>query len=309
MTDATPPAGAGVSSPRCGFVALVGAPNAGKSTLLNRMVGAKVAIVTPKVQTTRCRITAIAIEGDSQIVFLDTPGIFEPEKRLERAMVDSAWQGTADADVSVVLVDSAHKAAVRRSLPILDRLAAEERPVILVLNKIDRVRRDTLLALSASLNAGRSLEATYMISAETGDGVADLRCALAARVPAGPWLYPEDQLADLPMRLLAAEIVREKLMLRLHQELPYALTVETDGWDSFDDGSARISMTIYVRRASQKAIVLGHQGRQIKEIGRLAREELAGILDHPVHLFLFVKVQENWVEDRERYDAMGLTFN
>lgn len=294
---------------RCGFVALVGAPNAGKSTLLNRMVGAKVAIVTPKVQTTRSRITAIAVEGESQIVFVDTPGIFEPEKRLERAMVGQAWQGTADADVCVVLVDAARPAAVRQSIPILDRLASEGRSVFLALNKIDRVRRDALLALSATLNEGRSLEATYMISAETGDGVADLRTALAARVPPGPWLYPEDQLADLPMRLLAAEIVREKLMLRLHQELPYALTVETDTWESFDDGSVRMAMTIFVRRASQKAIVLGRQGRQIKEIGQLAREELAAILGHAVHLILFVKVQENWVDDPERYDAMGLTFD
>ena len=293
---------------RCGFVAILGAPNAGKSTLLNRLVGAKVSIVTHKVQTTRSQIRGIAVFGDTQIVFVDTPGIFAPKKRLERAMVDAAWAGAADADALVVLVDGQRglDANVRR---IVEGVAASGRQAILALNKIDAVKRPTLLALAQELNATGAFSDTFMISAQNGDGVDDLRDALVARMPAGPWLYPEDQLSDLPQRLLAAEITREKAYLRLHQELPYAIAVDTDSWEDFRDGSVRINQTIYVERDSQKGIVLGKGGVTIRALRAEAQAELSDMLERPVHLFIHVKVRENWVNDPGRYREWGLKFD
>ena len=293
---------------RCGFVALVGAPNAGKSTLLNALVGAKVSIVSPKVQTTRARITAIAIEGASQLVFVDTPGIFTKiNHRLEKAMVAAAWSGAADADVVVVLVD-AERGIDRNTRSILDGLKERKRGVYLALNKVDLVKRTKLLGLTEELNNLATFEQIFMISALNGDGLEELRTALAAAVPAGPWHYPEDQLADIPERLLAAEITREKVFLQLHQELPYAVTVETEEWKQGKDGSLRIEQVIYVRRDTQKAIVLGKKGHQIKAIGAAAREELEAMFDCRVHLFLFVKVRQNWQDDPARYQAMGLDY-
>jgi GTP-binding protein Era len=295
------------NSSRCGFIAIVGAPNVGKSTLLNRLVGAKVSIVTPKVQTTRARIIAIAGVGEAQLIFVDTPGIFAPRRTLEKAMVKAAWQGAGEADIVLVLLDAAlgfdadSKALVTR-LPEISGIRA------LVLNKIDLAAKPKLLALSAESNEAFPFAATFMISAETGDGVEDLKAWLARNVPEGPWLYPADQLADLPERLLAAEITREKLFLQLRQELPYALTVETDRWQERADGSVRIEQTIYVRRQGQKAIVLGEGGRMIKEIGQAARAELEQLFERRVHLFLFVKVRAKWPEEPERYRAMGLEF-
>ncbi|PLX45652.1 MAG: GTPase Era [Hyphomicrobiales bacterium] len=291
----------------CGYAALIGAPNAGKSTLLNGLVGSKIAIVTHKVQTTRMRITAIALEGAAQIIFLDTPGIFAPRRRLDRAMVEAAWSGAGDADVAVLLVD-ARKGITGEVEAILKGLAEISRPVWLAINKIDLVKKEQLLALSGMLAARYDFARTYMISALTGDGLDDLKTDLAAAMPAGPWLYPEDQIADLPQRLLAAEITREKIFLRLHKELPYASTVETESWKVQKNGSIRIDQVIYVERDSQKMIVLGKQGRTIKELGRLAREELSEILDTPVHLFLFVKVRGKWGDDPERYRELGLDF-
>ena len=293
---------------RCGFVAVIGEPNAGKSTLVNAMVGTKVSIVTHKVQTTRSQIRGIAVFGDTQIVFVDTPGIFAPKKRLERAMVDAAWAGAADADALVVLVDGQRgiDANVRR---IVEGVEKSGRKAILALNKIDAVKRETLLALSQELNAGGAFSDTFMISALDGDGVDDLRDALVARMPPGPFLYPEDQLSDLPQRLLAAEITREKAYLRLHQELPYALAVDTDSWENFRDGSVRIHQTIYVERDSQKGIVLGKGGRTIRALRAEAQAELADMLDGPVHLFIHVKVRENWVNDPARYREWGLKFD
>ena len=293
---------------RCGFVALIGAPNAGKSTLLNRLVGAKVSIVTPKVQTTRTRVLGIALHGAAQIIFIDTPGIFEPRRRLDRAMVAAAWSGAADADLVVLLVD-AEKGMTRDVRRIVEGLAKAGRKAILALNKIDLVRRDSLLALSADLNASGIFTDTFMISAATGDGVDDLMDALVARLPEGSWLYPEDQLSDMPERLLAAEITREKLFLQLRQELPYALTVETEEWEDRPDGSVRIGQVVYVQRDSQKAIVLGKGGQRIKSVGAAAREELEQMLGCRVHLFLFVKVREKWGEDPERYRDWGLDFD
>ncbi len=293
---------------RCGFVAILGAPNAGKSTLTNQLVGSKVSIVTPKVQTTRARITAIAIHEQSQIVFVDTPGIFQHAKhRLERAMVKSAWGGAQDADIVVLIVD-VDRGQDKNTRAIVKELKASNRQAILVLNKIDLVKRESLLKLSAQLNEDGSFSETFIISALKGDGLRALKERLAAMVPPGPWHYPEDQLADISERLLAAEITREKLFLRLHQELPYALTVETEGWQEKKDGSIKIDQVIYVRRDTQKAIVLGKGGRQIKEIGQQAREELSEILDTKVHLFLFVKVRDSWVDDPERYREMGLDY-
>lgn len=293
---------------RCGFVAIVGAPNAGKSTLLNRLVGAKVSIVTHKVQTTRSQIRGIAVFGDTQIIFVDTPGIFAPKKRLERAMVDAAWSGAADADVMVVLVDGQRgiDANVRR---IIDGIAASRRKAILAINKIDAVKRLALLALAEELNADGVFTDTFMISALDGDGVDDLRNTLVARMPSSPWLYPEDQLSDLPQRLLAAEITREKAYLHLHQELPYALAVDTDSWEPFRDGSVRIHQTIYVERDSQKGIVLGKSGRTVKALRAEAQADLAEMLECAVHLFIHVKVRENWVNDPGRYREWGLKFN
>ncbi|MGM0584849.1 MAG: GTPase Era [Pseudomonadota bacterium] len=295
---------------RCGFVALIGEPNAGKSTLLNRMVGAKVSIVTHKVQTTRARIRGVALEGDAQIVFVDTPGLFRPRRRLDRAMVAAAWTGAEDADVVVLLVE-AHRGiteGVEEILAALDE-RARGRPVALAINKIDRVKPERLLALSAELNARRDFEATFMISAENGAGCDHLKAWLAARMPEGPWLYPEDQIADLPLRILAAEITREKLTLRLHQELPYQMTVETESWEERKDGSVRIEQVIYVGREGHRGIVLGKGGETVKAVGAAARADLSEFLGRKVHLFLEVRVRPKWEEERERYEQMGLDYD
>ena len=296
-------------STRAGFVALIGEPNAGKSTLLNRMVGAKVSIVTHKVQTTRARIRGVAMEGESQIVFVDTPGLFQPRRRLDRAMVAAAWGGAADADVIVLMVE-AHRGITDGVERILEGLAdiGQGRPVALAINKIDRVQSEVLLGLSKDLNDRFEFAGTFMISAERGHGVDDLRMWLAGVVPEGPWLYPEDQVADLPMRMIAAEMTREKLTLRLHQELPYQLTVETESWEERKDGSARIEQIIYVVRDGHKGIVLGHKGETIKAVSKAAREELEDFLGRRVHLFLQVKVRPNWLNEAERYSEMGLDF-
>ncbi|MEM0989487.1 MAG: GTPase Era [Pseudomonadota bacterium] len=295
---------------RCGFVALIGEPNAGKSTLLNRMVGAKVSIVTHKVQTTRARIRGIALEGDSQLVFVDTPGLFQPRRRLDRAMVASAWAGAEDADITVLLIE-AHRGVTDGVQRILEAMAdhTADRPVALAINKIDKIKRPVLLALVQQVSALREFDKVFLISAENGDGVADLRAWLAAGVPEGPWHYPEDQIADAPMRQIAAEITREKLTLRLHQELPYQLTVETEAWEDRKDGSARIEQIVYVARDGHKGIVLGKRGETIKAIGADARRDIAELLERPVHLFLTVKARPNWQEEPERYREMGLDFS
>ncbi len=294
---------------RCGFVALVGAPNAGKSTLLNTVVGQKLSIVSPKVQTTRRRVLGIATAGVSQIIFVDTPGIFAPKRRLDRAMVAAAWQGAGDADLVVVLVDASSGKVDEDSAGLVARLKQERRTAILALNKIDLIRRDRLLALSARLNEEGVFTETFMISALTGNGVGDLQKLLAARVPSGPWHFPEDQLTDMPMRLLAAEITREKLFLQLYQELPYSSTVETETWEEFKDGSVRIAQVIFVERDSQRAIVIGKGGARIRSLGESSRRELEEMLERRVHLKLFVKVREDWTDDPERYREMGLDFS
>ena len=290
---------------RAGFVALIGEPNAGKSTLLNRMVGAKVSIVTHKVQTTRARIRGIAMEGQSQIVFVDTPGLFRPRRRLDRAMVAAAWGGAADADITVLLIE-AHRGLTEGVQSILDALKERSGRVALAINKIDRVKAEELLALSQSLNEAYPFERTFMISAEKGYGCDDLRAWLAGELPEGPWLYPEDQIADLPLRMIAAEVTREKLTLRLHEELPYQLTVETERWEEKPDGSARIDQIIYVARDGHKGIILGKGGETIKAVGQQARADLTAFLERPVHLFLQVKVRPNWLEEKERFSEMGL---
>lgn len=296
-------------TPRAGFAALIGAPNAGKSTLLNRLVGQKVAIVTHKAQTTRSRIRGIVTEGASQIVLVDTPGIFTPRRRLDRAMVTAAWAGAGDADVICVIVDARRTRPDHEGfLALLDKVAGSGVPALLVLNKVDEAERENLLALAAAANARVPFAETFMISALTGSGVEDLRHALARMMPEGPWLYPADQVADLSRQLLASEITREKLFLRLHEELPYAATVETEAWTQRKDGSVRIDQVIFVERAGQKAIVLGKGGRTIKEIGQAARADIEDALDLKVHLFLFVKVREGWENDPERYRLMGLEF-
>ena len=292
---------------RAGFVALIGVPNAGKSTLLNSLVGSKVSIVSRKVQTTRALIRGIAMEGASQIVLVDTPGIFAPKRRLDRAMVRSAWGGAADADAICLLVD-ARKGIEEEVEAVLARLPEIRRERMLILNKIDLIPRERLLALAAELNARLPFSRTFMISALNGDGVADLKRSLAGLMPPGPWLYPEDQLSDAPLRMLAAEITREKLYDRLHEELPYRSTVETDQWQVRPDGSVRIEQTIFVERESQRAIVLGAGGRTIKAIGQAARVEIAEAAEATVHLFLHVKVRENWADDPARYREMGLEF-
>lgn len=292
---------------RCGFVAIIGAPNAGKSTLLNQLVGSKVAIVTHKVQTTRTRIRGIAMEGNTQIVFVDTPGIFKPKRRLDRAMVEAAWGGAGDADLIVLMVD-VEREREEDLEQIMAGLSTQGRKAILVLNKIDAVSHDKLLKMAARLNESGIFDQTFMISALSGNGVGDLRRYIAERMPEGPWHYPEDQAADVPLRSLAAEVTREKLFLRLHDELPYSLTVETESWETKKDGSIRIQQVIYVERDSQKKIALGKGGQTIKTVGQLAREELQEMLETKVHLFLFVKVRENWSDDRERYREMGLDF-
>ena len=295
------------SNTKCGFIALIGSPNAGKSTLLNALVGSKVSIISHKVQTTRALIRGIAIEGRSQLIFVDTPGIFSPKRRLDRAMVTTAWSGAHEADIVGVLID-ARKGVDEESEQILQRLGEVKAPKLLILNKIDLMAKEALLTLSNAANKTAKFEATFMVSALTGDGVGDLKSWLAARLPAGPWLYPPDQMSGAPVRQLAAEITREKLFERLHQELPYHSTVETEVWKELRAGDIRIEQTIYVERESQRKIVLGKGGQTIKAIGEAARKEIAEIAEAKVHLFLFVKVREGWGEDPERYRAMGLEF-
>lgn len=299
---------------RCGFAAIIGAPNAGKSTLVNALVGSKVAIVSPKVQTTRMPVRGVAIRGETEIVFVDTPGIFKPRRRLDRAMVTSAWAGAADADATVVIVDSPDLVAqpdglaARDTYAIVEKLKENGAKAALALNKIDGMKRTDLLPLIEKLNDAAVFVDVFLISALKGDGIEDLASWCAARMPESPWLFPEDQVGDISSRLLAAEITREKIYLRLHDELPYASTVETEKWEERKDGSVKIDQTIYVQRDGQKAIVLGKGGATIKKIGELARVELEEIFGHRVHLFLFVKVRENWGEDPNRYREMGLEF-
>ena len=293
---------------RCGFVALVGAPNAGKSTLLNQLVGAKLSIVTHKAQTTRTAIRGIALEGETQIVFVDTPGIFQPKRRLERAMVDAAWSGAREADRVVLLFDAARKGVDADSAGIIAGLKEAGRRADLALNKIDLIKRPKLLELAARFEAEGIFDEIFMISATSGDGVGDLRASLAARLPEGPWLFPEDQLSDLPERLLAAEVTREALFLKLHDELPYALTVETDDWQDFEDGSVRLEQTIYLQRDGHEGILLGKNGSRIKEIRADTQAQLEEMLERRVHLFLYVKVRKNWLDDPERYAPWGLDF-
>ena len=292
---------------RSGFVALIGAPNAGKSTLLNRLVGAKVSIVSHKVQTTRAIVRGIATHGAAQIVFVDTPGIFKPRRRLDEAMVTTAWGGARDADIVCFLVD-AERGIRGDAEAILGNLAGVRQPKVLILNKVDRVKRETLLGLAAAANDKVGFDRTFMISALDGSGCDDLLDYLAGALPEGPWYYPEDQISDLPMRQLAAEITREKLFLRLHQELPYSSHVETEKWEEQKNGSVRIQQIIYVERDSQKKIVIGHKGETLRSIGEASRKEIGEILEQTVHLFLFVKVRENWGDDPERYREMGLEF-
>jgi GTP-binding protein Era len=292
---------------RFGFVALIGAPNVGKSTLLNALVGAKVTIVSHKVQTTRALVRGIAIESAAQLVFIDTPGIFAPKRRLDRAMVTTAWSGAHDADIVGLMLD-ARKGIDAEADAILTRLGSVATRKFAIINKVDLVAKESLLKLAADLDARGTFAAIFMVSALTGDGVADLRAWLAQNVPPGPWHYPEDQISDLPLRQLAAEITREKIYQRLHQELPYQSTVETDAWTERKDGSVRIEQTIYVERESQRKIVLGKGGATIKAIGAEARKEIAGVAEKPVHLFLFVKVREGWGDDPSRYREMGLEF-
>ena len=291
---------------RCGFIAIIGAPNAGKSTLVNALVGTKVAIVSHKVQTTRMALRGIAMEGRSQLVFIDTPGIFKPRRRLDRAMVDAAWTGAGEADLVLLLVDAAKRSSEDLDR-ILERVAGTSAPVILALNKVDRVPKESLLQLAQDLNGRAKFETTFMISALTGSGIADLKSYLARTVPEGPWHYPEDEVSDAPLRLLASEITREKIYQRLHEELPYETTVETTDWKE-KPSEVRIEQTIYVARDGQKAIVLGKGGAMIKQISSESRRELSQILEKTVHLFLFVKVRENWGEDPERYREQGLSF-
>ena len=294
---------------RCGFVAVVGAPNAGKSTLVNQLVGAKVSIVTHKVQTTRTRVRGIAVHGSSQIIFIDTPGIFAAKRRLERAMVQAAWAGVEDADVVLLIHDAARKNISDDARQVIEGLAEARCELVLVLNKVDLVKREKLLDLAAQLSQMASFSKVFMISATTGDGLEDLTNYLAARMPEGPWHFPEDQLSDISLRLLAAEITREKLFLNLHQELPYALTVETESWEEFKDGSARIEQTVYVGREQHKAMCLGKGGKTIRMVRQAAQKEMEEAFGHPVHLFLFVKVRENWINDPERYRNLGLEFD
>ncbi|MCJ7528098.1 MAG: GTPase Era [Methyloceanibacter sp.] len=310
---ASPPAkregssGSGEAQTRCGFVALIGAPNSGKSTLTNALVGAKVSIVTHKAQTTRGPVRGIALIGDAQVIFVDTPGIFQPKRRLDRAMFASAWDRAGDADIVVLVIDA--QRGLDRSLDTLFKHLPEvRRPIVAVLNKIDQVAKPDLLRLATDLSAIRPFDRVFMLSALTGDGVADLKAYLAEAVPPGPWLFPEDQLTDASLRQSAAEITREKLFLRLHEELPYTLTVETADWKELAAGSIRIEQTIYVERESQRKIVLGAKGQTIKEIGSAARADIGEMAGVKVHLFLFVKVRERWADDPERYREMGLDY-
>jgi GTPase len=295
------------SERRCGFVAIIGAPNVGKSTLVNALVGSKVTIVSPKVQTTRAIVRGIAIAGTSQLIFVDTPGIFAPRRRLDRAMVATAWGGAHDADIVALMID-AKRGLDEESAAIAAKLAEMSASRILIVNKVDLVAKPSLLGLVQEANQRLTFAATFMVSAKSGDGVEAVKQWLAAHVPEGPWHYPEDQISDAPLRSLAAEITREKIYLRLHQELPYRSTVETDQWKELRDGSVRIEQTIYVERESQRKIALGKGGQAIKAIGALAREEIARLIEKPVHLFLFVKVREGWEDDPARYREMGLEF-
>ena len=304
MDEASP---AATSRQRCGFLAIIGAPNVGKSTLVNAMVGSKVTIVSPKVQTTRAIIRGIAIEGDAQLIFVDTPGIFAPRRRLDRAMVATAWSGAHDADIVALVID-ARRGLDDETQRIVAKLADVAATKILIINKIDLVAKPSLLGLVRTANERLPFAATFMVSATSGDGVGEVKRWLAAHVPLGPWHYPEDQISDAPMRALAAEITREKLYLRLHQELPYRSTVETEAWSELKDGAVRIEQTIYVERESQRKIVLGKGGQTIKAIGAEARKEISALIEKPVHLFLFVKVREGWGDDPERYREMGLEF-
>jgi GTP-binding protein Era len=290
---------------RCGFCAIIGAPNAGKSTLVNTLAGAKVAIVSHKVQTTRARLRAIVMEGEAQIVLVDTPGIFQPRRKLDRAMVDNAWGGAGEADAVVLLVDG--RSGLTEDLQkIIEGLGNLRTKAFLVINKIDLMKREDLLKTAEAFNAAYAFDRTFMVSALNGSGTEDLRKALAARMPKGPWLYPEDQVADVQLRFMASEITREKIYNRLHEELPYASTVETEAWEERKDGSVKISQVIYVERDSQKAIVLGKGGQTIKILGQQAREDMEEHFGRKVHLFLFVKVRENWSNDPERLRMMGL---
>jgi GTP-binding protein Era len=307
MAERAPSAEDGGAPTRCGFVALIGAPNVGKSTLVNALVGSKVTIVSPKVQTTRTLVRGIAMEGRSQLVFIDTPGIFAPRRRLDRAMVTSAWSGAHDADIVALLVD-AKNGIDEEADAILGRLGDVASRKLLILNKVDLVQKPKLLALAQEANGRAQFAATFMVSALTGDGIGEVKAWLAAQAPEGPWHYSEDQISDAPLRSLASEITREKLFNRLHQELPYRSTVETDSWKELRDGSVRIEQTIFVERESQRKIVLGKSGQSIKAIGAEARSEIAKIIDQPVHLFLFVKVREDWGDDPERFREMGLEF-
>ena len=293
---------------RCGFVALIGAPNTGKSTLLNRVIGAKISIVSPKAQTTRRRVLGIVADNKAQMIFVDTPGIFAPRKRLDRAMVSAAWRGAEDADLIVLLVDATRKNLDEPSRAIVDSLKRDGRRAILAINKVDAVKRPQLLRLADVLYAEGIFDEVFMISAETGDGVADLLKGIARRLPEGPWHYPADQISDMPMRDIAAEITREQLFRQLHDELPYALTVEQESWEDFADGSLRVGQQIMVARESQRAIVLGEKGRRIKAVREAAQKEIGELTGRKVHLFLHVKLAENWQDDPERYRAMGLDF-
>lgn len=292
---------------RSGFVALIGAPNAGKSTLMNQLVGSKISIVTHKVQTTRAVMRGIAMHENCQIIFVDTPGIFAPRRRLDEAMVTTAWGSARDADISVFLID-AERGLTEDIKTIIRKLETVEVPVVLLINKIDQIQRDQLLHLTASLHELYAFDETFMVSALNGDGCADFMNYLAANLPEGPYMYPEDQISDLPLRMLAAEVTREKIYLRLHQELPYASHVETEKWEDRKDGSVRIQQVIYVERQSQKKIIIGKNGATIKAISTAARKDLTELVEQPVHLFLFVKVRENWGDDPDRYREMGLEF-
>lgn len=293
---------------RAGFVSLIGAPNAGKSTITNNFAGSKVSIVSPKAQTTRTIVKGIGIYDKTQIIFLDTPGIFKPKRRLDRAMVASAWGGLKDADIVVLVVD-AKRGFDDETKAIVEKLNQDKIEAVLVLNKVDLIRKENLLSLSAALNQAGKFKETFMISALTGENIDDFYRYLADNLPESPWYYPEDQMSDMPLKLLAAEVVREKLFLYLRQELPYSLTVEPELWQRRDDGSVRAEMTIYVERDNQKIIVLGKGGQMIKKIGQAARRELEEMLEDRIHLFLFVKVRENWINDPARYNPWGLNFN
>lgn len=295
-------------APRCGFVAVLGPPNAGKSTLINRLVGTKVSIVSPKVQTTRTRVLGIALTGPAQVIFIDTPGIFAPKRRLDRAMIQAAWGGASDADRVALILDS-QRGFDEEAASIIAGLKERHQRADLVLNKIDLIRREKLLSLAEEASAQGIFDAVFMISAASGDGTDALLAHIAADLPEGPWHFPEDQVSDMPMRLLAAEVTREQIFLQLHQELPYAATVETEGWTEMENGSVRIDQVIFVRKDSQKAIMLGKGGTRVKMIGERARKELAEMMERPVHLFLHVKVRENWQDERSVYRDLGLDYN